>query len=69
MWKLYLSIKIPHHEIRQNYGIFHSASLAFNRNVAFSTNIDLNNLKIRISNNPCDRITKESLKPLATNKL
>ena len=37
--------------------------------LAFSSNIDLNNFKIRISNNPCDRITKESLKPLATNKL
>ena len=41
----------------------------FNGNVAFLSNLNLNNLKKRVSNNPCDKITKESLKPLVTNKL
>ena len=47
-------------------GIFY---LSFNWNAAFLCNIHLDNPEARVTNNPSDRITKESLKPVVTSKL
>ena len=47
-------------------GIFY---LSCNWNASFLCNIHLDNPEARVTNNPSDRITKESLKPVVTSKL